>query len=357
MAIPKVSVVTRLTASDLFSLAKQTRAADKKILIINDIDATLTESTDDPTKTQIVPRSGTALVALQQQGHLIGALTNRAGRDAAKMFNAVGMTKTYIVGTYGYERFYFDSSLPSLGRSQIGDRYSVYNEQITTILHTMRVSLCETFHAEQAIGDATNQEITTSAGVIVVERKGVCEEFPEGLAAVYNLNLLNPAGQIEVSKQLNDIFAKEQKKLYDASYQLAFALSHVWGQRTMPWTVQQPTHLSVDFEPLIKEGKGYGVHQLLSLIQESTASTKLEDIGLIIMAGDSNADAEAIKAIEHLAEHRNHHSHTPTLHAVGIWVQPAEPEPAIEAEANIIVNGPQGYAELLTEFVNQTSLG
>lgn len=352
----KLSTSPRLTTQELYSFAKKTLATKRKILLINDIDATLTEPTDDPTKTRIVAQSGMALATLQQQGHSIGALTNRAGKDAASMLQAAGITTAYVVGTYGYEQFHFESALPSLGTSHIADRYAFYNEQITSILHLIRKTLCENVQVEHHIGDAIHQEIDTKHGVIIIERKGVCAEFPEGLAAVYNLNLLSPDKQNEVSKQLEDLFANEQKKLYSESYQLALALFHVWGKHSLPQTTQYPTHLSVGFEPLIKEGKGYGVHQLIALMHETTGTTSLSDIGLIVMAGDSNADAEAMKAIEHIAEHTNHHHpDTPPLHAVGIWVKPAEAEPAIEAEANIIVDGPRGYAELLTELVNQVS--
>ncbi len=86
----KIPTSPRLTTEELYSFAKKTLAANRKILLINDIDSTLTEPTDDPTKTRIVPQSGMALATLQQQGHSIGALTNRAGKDAASMFTAAG---------------------------------------------------------------------------------------------------------------------------------------------------------------------------------------------------------------------------------------------------------------------------
>lgn len=97
------------------------------------------------------------------------------------------------------------------------------------------------------------------------------------------------------------------------------------------------------FEPLIKEGKAYAMVEMIREIEtfEKENGTKRQ-IGLVIFSGDSNADAEAMKAARLLEGIRQGE-----LLSVGIWVKGNTEQHRVADRSDIQVKGPSGNAVLL----------
>src|SRR5690348_14671845 len=100
------------------------------IVCANDIDLTLSAGTrqgeDDPRRTAIREDTGAALRALEGRGHVVGIITNRSGRQAARLLAERGIRSAEIVGTYGMEVFHADASDPWLGVATVDPRFAAY---------------------------------------------------------------------------------------------------------------------------------------------------------------------------------------------------------------------------------------
>jgi len=324
------------------------RARGGVAVLGNDIDLTLStgggRGESDPRRTAIREDTGAALRALEARGHIVGIITNRSGRQAARMLAERGVRTAEIVGTYGMEVFHADASDPALGTATIDARFAPYARTITGLLRAVRETLYDTVGLTDDPGRAVEVEIPTAAGPILLERKGVCAAFPEGLAHVYNFNLA-------ADRRERGAYLARMTERYRAAMRAApdgAALGRVWGLAPSA-TEPDDDRFSWALEPLVAQGKAYGMIALLR-----AARRRLDDparIGLVAFAGDSDADAQAMRAAHLVAAVARHVAGREPPRALGVWVRPEGADaPRAAAQADITVEGPPGYARLLGEM-------
>jgi hypothetical protein len=328
--------------------ARRLAARGGVIVLGNDIDLTLSTGGPlgeaDPRKTSIRADSGEALRALEAGGHIIGIVTNRSGRQAARMLAERGVRAAEIVGTYGLETFHADASAPSLGVATVDARFALYAEAITTILRGVRETVYAHIGLHEDPGTVVELEAATPAGPLLIERKAVCDAFPEGLAHVYNVNLI-----ADRPYRARLLARAEQRYRALAAESLAGQpLGRIWGllPPDPPGATPRDARFSWTLGPTVARGKAAGMIALLRAARRHMADPAR--IGLVTFAGDSDADAAAMRAAHLVSIVAGRER----IRALGIWARPAEGgAPLTQREADITVDGTDGYARLLADFV------
>jgi hypothetical protein len=338
----------------LLETAKEIVGRNEKIMVINDVDLTVSSGgangEDDPRKTKLHPVSAKALAKIEASGHLVGFVSNRPGGQVARMAKEAGIEHPTIIGTFGLELFKGDAKHPNQGIAYIDERFHHMAYPITDILSQLRSNVLAMTGQQDKAGKDVEVEIPTNDGPIILERKGLCDLFPEGLAAGYNFNLVDPGFRTGIIAPMQEQYENIMKQLMRENYTLAMLFGTTWGMTKNTNPPQLPGRYSLGFEPIIKQGKGYGVLRLLKEVQ--TNLQEGEKIGLITFAGDSDADAEGMSAARRaVMTHNQDPLHIPS-YSWGIWVKPQHDQPQVKKQADIDVDGPDGYAELLVKLSN-----
>lgn len=344
-------------SSDPYAAALDTvrLVVERRDIIVcgNDIDLTLSAGTrqgeDDPRKTAIREDTGAALRALEAHGHIVGIITNRSGRQAARLLAERGIQAAEIVGTYGMEVFHADASDPDLGTATVDARFAPYARPITTVLRAVREGLYRELGRPDEPGRAVEVEIPTATGPLLLERKAVCAAFPEGLAHVYNFNLV-------ADKRERARYVARLEEGYQAAARDAFAGTDsrpIWGVAP-PETTPRDDRYSWAMEPLIAQGKGYGMTALIRAARRRLSAAQC--IGMVTFAGDSNADGEAMRGARLIAACARREQGRERLRTLGIWVRPeGKDAPVARERADIAVDGPEGYARFLLRLAQGVS--
>jgi len=333
--------------------ARRLAARGGVIVLGNDIDLTLStggpQGEDDPRRTAIRTDSGAALRALEARGHIIGIVTNRSGRQAARMLAEQGVRAAEIVGTYGLETFHADVSAPSLGVATVDARFAPYAAAITSILRGVRETVYADIGLHEDPGNAVEIEAPTQAGPLLIERKAVCDAFPEGLAHVYNVNLI-----VDRPYRARLLARAEQRYHALAAGSLAGRpLGRIWGllPPDPPSATPQDTRFSWTLGPSIARGKAAGMIALLRATRRRVADPAR--IGMVTFAGDSDADAAAMRAAHLVAMVAGR----TRVRAFGVWVRAMGINaPLTQREADITVDGTNGYACLLDDLVRAVDI-
>ena len=333
--------------------ARRLAAQGGIIVLGNDIDLTLSTGGPlgeaDPRVTSIRADSGEALRALEARGHIIGIVTNRSGRQAARMLAARGVRAAEIVGTYGLETFHADADDPALGVATVDARFAPYAEAITTILRGVRETVYADIGLHESHGNAVEVEVATPAGPLLIERKAVCDAFPEGLAHVYNVNLIadRPYRACLLTR------AEQRYRALATAFLADQPLGRIWGllPPDPPNATPHDARFSWTLGPSIARGKAAGLIALLRAARRRVADPTR--IGLVTFAGDSDADAAAMRAAHLVAAVAGRER----VRALGVWVQAmGTGAPLAEREADITVDGTDGYARLLADLVGAVEL-
>jgi len=333
--------------------ARRLAARGGVIVLGNDIDLTLStggpQGEDDPRRTAIRPDTGAALRALEARGHIIGIVTNRSGRQAARMLAERGVRAAEIVGTYGLETFHADTLVPSLGVATVDARFAPYAETITTILRGVRETVYADIGLHEDLGNAVEVEAATAAGPLLIERKAVCDAFPEGLAHVYNVNLI-----ADRPYRARLLARAEQRYRALAAQSLAGQpLGRIWGllPPDPPGATPHDARFSWTLGPSISRGKAGGMIALLRVARRRVADPAR--IEMVTFAGDSDADAAAMRAAHLVATVAGRER----VRALGVWVRAMGIDaPLAEREADITVDGPDGYARLLADLARAVDI-
>jgi hypothetical protein len=336
----------------LLDTAKEIVGRKEKILLINDVDLTVSSGgllgEDDPRKTKLHPVSGQALAKIEAYGHPIGFVSNRSGRQVARMAKEAGIEHPTIIGTFGLELFKADTNNLSQGTACIDERLQHMAYPVTYILNQLRNNIFAMVGQKDYAGSDIEVEIPTSGGPIILERKGLCYLFPEGLSASYNFNFVDPQVRAEIISPIKEEFENIMKQLMRENYTQAMLFMTNWGMTHTNNSPELPGRYSVGFEPVIKQGKGYGARRLIKEVRASLKED--ENIGLITFAGDSDSDAEGMLAARKaVMVHNEDVLHSPS-YFWGIWVKPQEDQSLIRKQADIIADGPDDYAELLVKL-------
>ena len=343
----------KLDPLELLVTAKAVLNRGETIVIINDIDLTVSTGgitgEDDPRKTTIYPKSAKALSQIESLGHKIGFISNRGGSQIGRMTKAAGIKDPSIIGTYGFETYKADHT------SIIDDRFLPYSEDITKLLSTIELFVLDYTNQKELIIQGSETAIPFESDQIILERKGICEQFPKGIAALYNLNLINPNLRTKLVSATEEKYKEEIGLIMKTHHLLATALTRIWGINQDIQKPTQPGRFTLKFEPLLKQSKAYGMVNLLNNIRNNMQDN--QRVGLIIYAGDSDQDAYAMKALKQIVKFHNEDyiAHTP-IHAFNFWVKPDHIEKDAMREADIITEGVDGYAETLTELAKTVSL-
>lgn len=338
-----------MSLEELLSLTQEALERGEKIIIANDIDLTISnggvDGEDDPRKTRLHPKAAKALKEMEKHGQYIGVISNRSGWQVAGMLMEADIKHAEVIGTFGIEQFILNPKSPHRGAAIIDERFQVYSEPVTLFLRSMRLFLLDKLEQKESTKLHVEVEIPTQNGPIILERKGLCDTFPEGLAAGYNFNLVSPSVRTELVKHMQQHFSALTADAMIHHPVRTMALLNVW-RMNHDHDPDESGRYSLKFEPHIKQVKGYGMEHLLRGLRE-----RIDDevkIGLIIFAGDDNADAEAMRVAANAVAFYNKDliSHRP-IQSVGIWVKPQEDKPTVHEQADMIVDGPDGYAEVL----------
>lgn len=347
---PKV----KIDVEKLLAIAQAVVSRGEIIAVINDIDLTVSSGgirgEDDPRKTTIYFKSAKALREIEHHGHKIGFISNRSGSQIARMSRDADIKNPSIIGTYGFETYLINSH-----KSIIDDRFLPYAADISNLLASLESFVLEYTGHNKLISPGPEAAIPYDSDDIVLERKGVCEQFPNGLAALYNLNLINPEKREDLAQAIEEKYKSEISKIMQSQHMLATALLRIWGLNKERTRASTPGRYSIKFEPLLKQSKAYGMVNLLNSIRNNLPDK--QRIGMITYAGDSDQDAQAMLALKQIVKFHNEDyiAHNP-IHAYNICVKPDHMEKDAYRESDLIVEGVEGYAEVLEELAKTVSL-
>lgn len=348
------SQAPKIDSQELLVTAKAVLERGETIVVINDLDLTISTGgvtgEDDPRKTAIYPDSAKALRQIENSGHKIGFISNRAGSQIERMTQDSDIKHPSIIGTYGFETYSADTH-----KSIIDDRFLPYAQDITKLLSTIESYVLEYTNHKEVVISGSEIAIPFEADEIILERKGTCELFPNGLAALYNLNLIKPDKRADFVEAIEGKYKEEVSLIMKTHHLLATALTRIWGINPEARLPSTPGRYTLKFEPLLKQSKAYGMVNLLNSIRENLPAK--QRIGLITYAGDSDQDAYAMKALKQIVKFHNEDyiAHTP-IHAFNIWVKPDHLEKDAKREAEIITDGVKGYAEILTKLAKTAAV-
>lgn len=332
--------------TELYQLVKDVKSSDKRVLIINDFDGTVSQNGPsggkNPFDTILHPDCGKALLVMQQHGAIIGAISNRSGTQIARFYQAAGFEKPpYIMGTYGMELYEPEVDNPRQGNTTVDPRFEEYKDLITKILLNLRTQLLQyiNFSGSFDVG-AIEVELPSQFGPIFIENKAACLEYPAGLVNVYNLNRVEPPARVELVQKMDEWFKKFVGQISDQD-RLA-SLLKIWGINKYGDPGDKGNY-TWSIEPLFLEGKAEGMGRLFSEIEKR--EQLFLPFGLIMYAGDSDMDAGAMNEARNIANSTNHH-----MEAVGIWVESSEGQTLAEQTSDIQLNSVDEYAKVLTQM-------
>lgn len=345
-----------LTITELHSIIKDVLNRDQTIIFANDVDLTVSTSgisgEDDPRRIKIHNVCGKALASLEKAKHYVGFISNRAGHEIAAMAAESDIEHATIIGTYGHEIFYLRKHHPALGFAVIADRFHPYADTISDVLSKLQERTYAYLSVKYHPTRESNKEIKTKKGAIILQQKGNCTLFPFGLANVYNFNLVDPDIRKPVIDFMQETFYELMRQHMQRFPIWTAALLSIWGIVKDQQDPSSPDRYSLSFEPLIKQGKYDGMLALLQTVDKLAKKDK-HRIGLILYAGDSSTDAEAMLAADKMTKIISSvqgDNESNSIESLGIWVKANGDEPRVRQRADIIVKGPDGYAELLNSI-------
>jgi hypothetical protein len=302
--------------------------------VLTDFDSTISAQAGDgsnPFETGFEPQAGHALAALQGHGQLVGIISNRAASQITERCRRVGFAHApFIVGTYGYELL-----LPT-GTPHIDEQFIPHREIITRVLHAARQGLLTRYGLGDKSQLTAETTIQTAHGPVYLEMKGLCSEYPEGLAQEYNFNRVAPVTRAEMVRELEGCV---REALASEDDERVRALGSAWGTQRSGDDPTVPGRFSWILKPTLSRAKAYGMVRLLRAIGE-VGSMKAPAC-LVVYAGDNKQqDGQAMwagKLLERISRR--------SLHFVGIWADPGWDTPGVSDESDLRVAGVSRVAD------------
>ena len=270
-----------------------------KIAIITDLDGTIVPYCLNPRECKVDALAHKSLAEMQQDGAVIFVETGRSGADASRLLN---LPHAIIVGTAGWEVFVAGEN-PGEGESIVHERFLEHQDEINHFFELFEQSFLSLLQEqiERAGDDDITEEIVSSDGLLIYEKKAVNKDFARGISLNFNLN--------QISSQKWETLIEAAEEIYNS--QLPESLKEIYRfTKTLKKEGERP-NCSFSISPFGEEGKDKGFIQLLRNDDDSNSLTgnDLRDKhfqGLpggfdgAIFLGDTNQDAKAMRAA-HLA--------------------------------------------------------
>ncbi|HEX9055891.1 MAG TPA: hypothetical protein VF818_00025 [Ktedonobacterales bacterium] len=326
------------SADALCALARDTLVSRRGIVVATDFDATVSAEADDgisPFTTAFNEDAGRALAMLQAHSQAVGIISNRAaGQIAERCWRAGFYTTPVIVGTYGYEL-----RLPD-GSSRIDEQFAAERDLVTAALHAVRRGMLATYGLADTDYHAVETTIPTPHGPVFLEIKGMCHDYPEGLAQEYNFNAIAPPKRTEMVAGLEQ-HMRGSLVSYDADR--VRALMSVWGIESLG-APDRPGRYSWALRPAHTRAKAHGLIRLLRAIHDTALYQR--PIGLLVYAGDHPEQDGQVMWAGKVLERVSHGD----MRFVGIWAgSGADPLNASDP-SDLHVAGVTGVASVLTRL-------
>jgi len=281
-----------LPAESVMPKLKEMIQRGDKVAIVTDLDGTVLLGHIDPMSVKMDEVAQNSLVRLHNSGVTVIAATGRAGAEAAKLMKVPG---AYIIGTGGWELFETDQDDSTKGRSIIDERLVANHEDITFLLASVRQDFQAFIHAQDSqSGDALTFPVKTQYGQMTFEKKGVNDDFPEGIGHGYNFarieNLETRERLAQLIKKLYDYYFPESLKPF---YEIDISANN--------------QNVAVEIRPLHQKGKARSLIQILRkktdtnpFTGENKRSGLYGDIpdgfDTLLFFGDTDGDSAASRA-------------------------------------------------------------
>lgn len=321
---------TQGSEKEVLQRFEQALKEGKQILLATDFDKTISQDGlskgEDPRDSQVNPQIQASLQALQKAGVDIAVISARSARKIAEIVTIPGLA---IVGTLGWETFHADEQNPTKGVSEIHESFTPYREQLTSVLGEVRKRfLSEDLGVDTKAEDEIELEYKTPSGqTIVLERKGVNDQYSEGIYHSYNFNQVSVAERVALVSQLRQHYQEVYRNLAeryppDNPENETFLQSFQQMSGIVPKdnTPEMEGRYSFDIGPLSQQTKSHAIIEFMRQPDDPKRDAYFSHLPggyeTIFYAGDDNVqDGKAFHAgrlAQRLTQGRRD--------SVGVWV-------------------------------------
>jgi hypothetical protein len=331
------------TLQGIIRMARQVHDSGGTLFVATDFDSTVSREEnggDNPFLTTFDAAAGDALRSLQAQEQIVGIISNRAALPIVDRCRQMGFARQpYVVGTYGYEVLNAD------GEAAIDERFAPYRNVISDVLRHVRVGALRAYGLPTDHYRDVQSTIPTPNGPIFLEIKGQTDEYLEGIAQEYNLNMIAFHERPGAVALLDDLF-RTASSGHPAGNSVE--LTRLWG-RESEGDPHAPGHYSWVLRPHLIRAKAYGLTQLLRTCgSEGPSGLRAE---LLVYVGDhKQQDGQVMwagKVLERLTRGG--------LRFAGVWAYPGFDTPGVRDESDLQVPGVPGVARLLKDLAQATA--
>lgn len=300
----------------------------KKILFATDFDKTISmdgpSKGEDPRDSMVDPNIRESMLKLQEAGIDLAVISARSARKIAQIMHIPGLQ---VVGTMGWETFHSDRNNPTDGTSLIHESFDKYQKPLTDILQEAREKfLAEDLHVEtEDMSEAVELEYgTPQGGKVVLERKGVNLDYPEGILHTYNFNQVQPNERAVYSQHLKQYYEEAFEKAaegHDDAYRLE--LMKKCGLLKWPCPPTDPGRFSVEIGPIAQRAKTGPIIQFMRDPSDVKRNRYFQgmkgEYAGIIYAGDHEVqDGRVFDATARVSRR------TGELDAISLWIHTGE---------------------------------
>jgi hypothetical protein len=288
----------------------------------------------------------------------VGVISSRSAIKISEMTSA--LSNISIIGSSGWESYKKDEH--GKVTAHIHEQFYAIKEELTSLLQTVRKTLYQVTESPlQASQDQIESILSTVYGPIVVEKKGVHPDFPEGIIHTYNFNDVDVNKRSEWVKKIASTYQTHiQEIMMRADPSILPTLMQLCALHISA-KPQMPGKLSVHISPHISSGKSQAITQYFYAPDDPNRNKLFQGIpggfDTIIYSGDHDEDGYAF-----IAGKEAEKTSLSQQKFFSVWVKPGiyqgnefvveRPQPVAEKNADIILNGVAEYGNLLITIVD-----
>jgi trehalose-6-phosphatase len=318
-----------MTIEELQNLVQDVKKQNKIILSGYDFDSTISDDHYNPFENVLDNDCAVALKRLYKSGVKLVVISNRPGRFINETFKRHGIEELDGRYTYGYEKLHMENGQYFV---QIDERFGKYTKHITSVLRDVLINFVPDFSLPP---DPTAAEhiLHIKGEPVYLETKGRgAEGYPFGFAQVWNFNDVSPQQRGDLVFHFKQVYTEAIEKLNDHE------LEKVWGMTFSGEAPDKPGRFSIGLEPVLKEGKAYGMKKILE---------SFENLGLVMFAGDHNQDSYAMQVAYDLEKESQG-----KVKGIGIYVKDDLSQTDVQKIASIQVDGVKEHAVLMNKLAD-----